>query len=200
MNAVSLRDEVRARAEERPGVYRWLSPNGRILYVGKSVRLRSRLLSYFREDTGKTARLVAEAASVRWDYIPNEFAALFREMHLIRAWQPEYNVQHKRDRRYGFIKVHARTGAATHPGHAPPQRRRPLLRALRTDALAGPRGTRAVARHGSAGLFGRHAHPFWRSVRDVLGRAEPRVASAPKRGPVSRRAPAAAPPPSTTAG
>ena len=105
MNAVSLRDEVRARAEERPGVYRWLSPNGRILYVGKSVRLRSRLLSYFREDTGKTARLVAEAASVRWDYIPNEFAALFREMHLIRAWQPEYNVQHKRDRRYGFIKV-----------------------------------------------------------------------------------------------
>ena len=26
-------------------------------------------------------------------------------MHLIRAWQPEYNVQHKRDRRYGFIKI-----------------------------------------------------------------------------------------------
>jgi len=105
MNAASLRDEVRANAEERPGVYRWLSADGRILYVGKSVRLRSRLLTYFREETGKTARLVSEAAAVRWDYIPNEFAALFREMHLIRAWQPEYNVQHKRDRRYGFIKI-----------------------------------------------------------------------------------------------
>ncbi len=105
MNSESLRDEVRAAAEDRPGVYRWLSANGRILYVGKSVRLRSRLLSYFREETGKTARLVSEAASVRWDYIPNEFAAIFREMHLIRAWQPEYNVQHKRDRRYGFIKI-----------------------------------------------------------------------------------------------
>lgn len=105
MNAESLRNEVRAAAEDRPGVYRWLSANGRILYVGKSVRLRSRLLSYFREETGKTARLVAEAAAVRWDYIPNEFATLLREMHLIRAWQPEYNVQHKRDRRYGFIKI-----------------------------------------------------------------------------------------------
>ncbi len=105
MNAESLRMEVRSSAEERPGVYRWLGPDGRILYVGKSVRLRSRLLSYFRSDTGKTARLVAEAASVRWDYTPNEFAALLREMHLIRAWQPEYNVQHKRDRRYGFIKI-----------------------------------------------------------------------------------------------
>lgn len=103
--ASSLRDEVRAGAEDRPGVYRWLGAGGRILYVGKSVRLRTRLLSYFREAAGKTARMVAEAEAVRWDYIPNEFAALVREMQLIRAWQPEYNVQHKRDRRYGFIKV-----------------------------------------------------------------------------------------------
>ena len=105
MTAISLRDEVRAQAEDRPGVYRWLGAGGRILYVGKSVRLRTRLLSYFREDTGKTARMVAEAEAVRWDYIPNEFAALFHEMRLIRAWQPEYNVQHKRDRRFGFIKI-----------------------------------------------------------------------------------------------
>ena len=96
---------MRTRAEDRPGVYRWLGSDGRVLYVGKSVRVKSRLLSYFREDTGKTARMVAEADTVTWDYIPNEFAAVFREMRLIRAWQPEYNVQHKRDRRYGFIKV-----------------------------------------------------------------------------------------------
>lgn len=100
-----LREKVRTHAEDRPGVYRWLGPGGRILYVGKSVRLKTRLLSYFREETGKTARLVAEAEDVTWDWKPNEFAALIREMRLIRAWQPEYNVQHKRDRRYGFIKI-----------------------------------------------------------------------------------------------
>ena len=105
MATSDLREHVRSGAEDRPGVYRWLGTGGRILYVGKSVRVRSRLLSYFRKDKGKTARLVAEAEAVSWDYTPNEFAALFREMRLIRVWQPEYNVQHKRDRRYGFIKV-----------------------------------------------------------------------------------------------
>ena len=105
MTTSGLRDTVRSSAEDRPGVYRWLGRGGRILYVGKSVRVRTRLLSYFREEAGKAARMVAEAEAVSWDYTPNEFAALFREMRLIRVWQPEYNVQHKRDRRYGFIKV-----------------------------------------------------------------------------------------------
>ncbi len=101
----SLRERVRATAENRPGVYRWLAADGTILYVGKSVRLRSRLLSYFRADAGKAVRLVAQSTDLRWDYAPNEFAALLREMRLIRAWQPEFNVQHKRDRRYGFIRM-----------------------------------------------------------------------------------------------
>ena len=105
MASIPLREHVRTHAEDRPGVYRWLGADGRILYVGKSVRVKSRLLSHFREETGKAARMVAGADSVSWDYTPNEFAAVVREMRLIRAWQPEYNVQHKRDRRYGFIKV-----------------------------------------------------------------------------------------------
>ncbi len=100
-----LKEHVLSRAENRPGVYRWLSGDGRILYVGKSVRTRSRLLSYFGETGGKVARLVREAAAVAWDYVPNEFAALHREMRLIRAWQPDYNVEHKRGRRVAFVKV-----------------------------------------------------------------------------------------------
>ena len=105
MNAPNLRSKVVDEARDRPGVYEWRDRTGRILYVGKSVRLRTRLLSYFREERAKVVRLVAQAADLRWDYLPNEFAALRREMFLIRAWQPEYNVQHKRDRRHGFIKV-----------------------------------------------------------------------------------------------
>ncbi len=101
----SLREYVRQRAEDRPGVYRWMGDDGRILYVGKSIRLKSRLLSYFRKTEGKIARLMGKAARVAWDYLPNEFAALFREMQMIHAWQPEYNVEHKRTRRHGFIKV-----------------------------------------------------------------------------------------------
>lgn len=100
-----LRAQVRTRAEDRPGVYRWIAGDGRVLYVGKSVRVRSRLLSYFRERGGKLERLVRQARGVAWDYAPNEFSALWQELRLIRRWRPEYNVEHKRGRRYGFVKI-----------------------------------------------------------------------------------------------
>src|SRR5207237_6373859 len=70
--------DVRARAENRPGVYRMLTSAGEVVYVGKSKRVRTRLLSYFRcsfpEDKG--ARILREADAIEWDYTPSEFAAL----------------------------------------------------------------------------------------------------------------------------
>jgi len=102
----ALRDRVRAEAENRPGVYRMLGPGGELLYVGKSVRVRSRLLSYFRSEPGeKAADIIRDATSIRWDYIPDEFGALIREMRLIQRHRPRYNVQHKRKRAFAFVKI-----------------------------------------------------------------------------------------------
>jgi excinuclease ABC subunit C len=81
-------------------------PGDETLYVGKSVKLRTRLLSYFRAPRGeKSWELINETARIEWDYIPNEFYALIREMKLIQRWQPRFNVQHKRRRIYAFVKV-----------------------------------------------------------------------------------------------
>ncbi len=104
--AAPLREEVRASAENRPGIYRFTGPRGELLYVGKSVRLRSRLLSYFREGGGtKAVEILRVAAGVEWEYIPTEFEALLREFRLIRAFRPRFNVQHRRDRRFAWIRV-----------------------------------------------------------------------------------------------
>jgi excinuclease ABC subunit C len=74
--------------------------------VGKSVRLRTRLLSYFRSPRGeKSWDLIRETSRIEWDYIPNEFFALIQEMKLIQRWQPRFNVQHKRRRMYAFVKI-----------------------------------------------------------------------------------------------
>jgi excinuclease ABC subunit C len=87
-------------------VYRIFGPGDELLYVGKSVRVRSRLLSYFRAPRGDKAwELIREAAHADWEYIPNEFAALVHEMKLIQRWQPKFNVQHKRRRIYAFVKI-----------------------------------------------------------------------------------------------
>ena len=102
----SLRDQVRADVANRPGVYRMLGPGDELLYVGKSVRLRTRLLSYFRAPRGeKSWDLIQETHRIEWDYIPNEFFALIREMKLIQQWQPRFNVQHRRRRMYAFVKI-----------------------------------------------------------------------------------------------
>lgn len=100
-----LRAHVRAHARDLPGVYRMIGPSGEVLYVGKSVRVRTRLLSYFRARRGeKAAEIVGHAHGIEWDYVPNEFDALLTEMRQIKRWRPIYNVEHKRDRQYCFIK------------------------------------------------------------------------------------------------
>lgn len=104
----TMRDYVRANAADRPGVYRMLADDGEIVYVGKSKRLRTRLLSYFRcafpEEKG--ARIVREADRIEWDYLPSEFAALLEELRLIKRYRPRLNVAMKRDaRHFAFIKL-----------------------------------------------------------------------------------------------
>lgn len=102
----TLKAFVQAQAENRPGVYRMYGPGEELLYVGKSVHVRTRLLSYFRADKGEKAwELIREAANITWEYIPNEFAALVHEMKLIQKAQPRFNVQHKRRKIYAFVKV-----------------------------------------------------------------------------------------------
>jgi excinuclease ABC subunit C len=104
----TMRAEVRSQAKDRPGVYRMLSSDGEIVYVGKSKKLRTRLLSYFRcsfpEDKG--ARIVREAVKIEWDHTPSEFAALLEELRLIKRYRPRLNVAMMRDaRHFAFIKL-----------------------------------------------------------------------------------------------
>ncbi|HEX5436098.1 MAG TPA: GIY-YIG nuclease family protein [Gemmatimonadaceae bacterium] len=105
-----MRAGVRAGATDRPGVYRMLSADGEVVYVGKSKRLRTRLLSYFRAafPEEKGARIVREAQTIEWEYTPSEFAALLLELKLIKRLRPRFNVAMKRDaRHFAFIKITA---------------------------------------------------------------------------------------------
>ncbi|NNB98836.1 nuclease [Corallococcus exiguus] len=102
----TLLSHVRSSAENRPGVYRFFGPAGELLYVGKSVRVRTRLLSYFRADEGEKAwEIVAQAHQVEWEYTASEFAALLHEFRLIKSHRPLYNVEHKRDRAHCFLQL-----------------------------------------------------------------------------------------------
>ncbi len=108
---------VKRDARNRPGTYRLLAPDGEVLYVGKTKGVRTRLLTHFRAEypRDKSARMIAEAGSVVWDYEPSEFAACLTELRLIKRWRPRYNVAMKRDaRHYAFIQLTAAPAPKLH--------------------------------------------------------------------------------------
>ncbi len=84
-----------------------LAEDGEVVYVGKSKRLRTRLLSYFRcAPDDKGARILREARSIEWEFAPSEFAALLLELRAIKRLRPRFNVAMKRDgRHYAFVKI-----------------------------------------------------------------------------------------------
>jgi excinuclease ABC subunit C len=102
-----LLTRVRALAENRPAVYRMFDATGRVLYVGKAKRLRTRLLTYFRASypDDKAARILYAASEITWDYVPSEFAAYLGELRQIRKFRPHFNHKANRTRRSVLIKI-----------------------------------------------------------------------------------------------
>jgi excinuclease ABC subunit C len=115
-----LRDRVRALAENRPGVYQMLDSTGKVLYVGKAKRIRTRLLTYFRANypEDKAARILYAAHDIRWDYVPSEFAAYLTELRQIRKYRPHFNYALNRTRRSVLIKISSGAAPRVYAGNA----------------------------------------------------------------------------------
>ena len=98
---------MRALAENRPAIYRMTDAMGRIIYVGKAKRLRTRLLTYFRAEypDDKAARILYAAHDIAWDYVPSEFAAYLGELRQIRRHRPHFNYRGNVTRRSVLIKI-----------------------------------------------------------------------------------------------
>jgi DNA polymerase III subunit epsilon len=89
-----------------PGVYLFRNRDGRVLYVGKSKDLRSRVKSYFYGDGRKKVEdLLAETASVDGVRCETEIESLVVEARLIRRYEPKYNRRGKTWRRYAYLRV-----------------------------------------------------------------------------------------------
>ncbi len=88
------RKQIRQHCPTVPGVYGMVDPQGELIYVGKSKSLADRLVSYCSssEPASKARRIIDRTQWLRWEVWPDEFAALLRELELIRRWRPRFNV------------------------------------------------------------------------------------------------------------
>ncbi len=89
----------------QPGVYRMLSSEGNILYIGKARNLKSRVTSYFRKnlDSPKTRALVKQIKSFDVTVTNNEVEALILEQNLIKSHRPRFNILLRDDKSYPYI-------------------------------------------------------------------------------------------------
>jgi excinuclease ABC subunit C len=91
-----------------PGVYFMRDSADRILYIGKSKKLRSRVRSYFREANGHSPRIalmVRQVADIEFIVTDSEAEALALEANLIKKHQPHFNVLLKDDKKYPYILI-----------------------------------------------------------------------------------------------
>lgn len=75
------------------GVYRFIGEGDSLLYVGKALNLRERVLAHFMSAgrDAKSQRLSARVRRVEWTETAGEFGALLLEARLVRERQPVYN-------------------------------------------------------------------------------------------------------------
>jgi excinuclease ABC subunit C len=89
-------------------VYLLRDQGGQVIYVGKALRLRDRLRSYFTAGYAQTARvadLVRRVADFEFVKTANEVEALVLECNLIKHYRPRFNIRLKDDKNYLYLKL-----------------------------------------------------------------------------------------------
>ncbi len=107
----NLKEKLRS-LPDKPGCYMMRDGRGKIIYVGKTVSLRKRVQSYFREAAfrrgdPKLRGLVKSVRSLDYIVVRNEAEAVLTEGKLIKEYKPRYNVSFKDDKRFILIRGEA---------------------------------------------------------------------------------------------
>jgi len=84
---------------EGPGVYLFYGEGALPIYVGKSVKLRSRVMSHFQSASRepREMRIAQEIRRIEWIETAGELGALLLEARLVKQHQPLHNRQLRRE-------------------------------------------------------------------------------------------------------
>jgi excinuclease ABC subunit C len=94
-----------------PGVYLFIGPRDRVIYVGKAKNLSNRVLSYFRSSNNaptKTARMMKMAQRLEFILTLTEKEAFILENDLIKKFKPRYNIILRDDKQYPCLRLNIR--------------------------------------------------------------------------------------------
>jgi len=95
---------------DKPGCYLMRDHEGKIIYIGKAASLRTRVRSYFRSHTKRTAQpkirsLISSIEDFDIVVLKSEAEAILTEGKLIKEYRPHYNTLWKDDKRFTMIRA-----------------------------------------------------------------------------------------------
>ena len=91
---------------QEPGIYIF-KQQGKPIYIGKSVGIRTRILSHLAQASlsQKEKAIIEQADSIECTTTLSNFDAILLEAELIKKYQPKYNVSWKDNKNYLYIKI-----------------------------------------------------------------------------------------------
>ena len=100
-------DKLTLDITNRPGIYKFLDQNAKIIYIGKALNLKKRVSSYFNKSVSgiKTQKLVEHISNIEVIITENEEEALILENTLIKKHKPRYNILLRDDKSYPYIYI-----------------------------------------------------------------------------------------------
>ncbi len=104
---MDLREKVK-QLPQQSGVYIMYNADGEVIYVGKAIKLKNRVKTYFstpQTQTEKVRKLMENVVDFRYIITNNEIEALLLENTLIKKYTPKYNILLKDDKQYPFIRI-----------------------------------------------------------------------------------------------
>ncbi len=106
MSNMELKEKSRS-LPQTPGCYLMKDKRGEIIYVGKALNLKNRVMCYFNnsEKTAKTQILVSHIKDFDFILASSEAEAFILENNLIKKYSPKYNIQMRDDKTYPYILV-----------------------------------------------------------------------------------------------
>lgn len=73
------------------GVYYFLNAYDTIIYVGKSINIRKRVMQHFGKTDGKSDKFIQKVAQIKYTLTGSDLAAMLLESHEIKILSPEIN-------------------------------------------------------------------------------------------------------------
>jgi excinuclease ABC subunit C len=106
-NQAQLSQRIKKEVPQTIGVYLFKNENDQAIYIGKSVKLRNRMLSYFQQNSAKLEtriqQMIHNISDFTFQTTETEFLALLLEDSSIKKHKPFFNIKQQEYNEYQYL-------------------------------------------------------------------------------------------------